>query len=200
MEGTSYLYFILPGVVGLSSMRSSYSALSMRVSVARLHEKSFENYLTAPIRMSRLTLGYILSGAFRGLYTAVIMSVVMLIFGGRIYDTPAFVLALVLNCLVFSGLGFIAAMMIDTHYDLNRFTTFVITPMSFLCGTFFSLSQMPILIKHFIELLPLTHAVRLLRDAAYGRGIQWFSVIVLLFYLVFIAILSIRLSYEESAV
>ena len=71
-----------------------------------------------------------------------------------------------LNCLVFSAVGFIAGIVINSHQEMNRFSSFIITPMSFLCGTFFSLDKMPAIIKNFILVLPLTHTSIALRSVS----------------------------------
>lgn len=200
IDGNSYMYYILPGIAALTTMRSSYSGVSMRISVARLHEKSFENYFLSPISVKRLAIEYIISGALRGLYACFLMVIIMLLAGAKIYNWHIFIFASILNAILFSAIGFFAAMIIDTHYDMNRFTSFVITPMSFLCGTFFSLTKLPIFIRYFIEILPLTHAVRLMRSSAFGRNIDYFSILVLIVYILIITVFSIRICYEESRI
>jgi len=51
----------------------------------------------------------------------------------------------------------LAGLMINSHADMAKFSNFVITPMSFLCGTFFPIEKMPLGLKYFIHMLPLTH-------------------------------------------
>lgn len=197
VEGLSYLAYILPGVIALTSMRSSYGAISMRVSVSRLHEKSFEYYLMSPTRLSLLTLGHIIAGGLRGMYAVFIVVLISLVFRVQIIINLSFVIVCFLNCILFSALGFFAAMMINTHYDMNRFTSFVITPMSFLCGTFFSLKRLPLLVKGFIEVLPLTHSTRLLRAIGFNRRVDPFSILVLIVYIILLYLLCVKACYEE---
>jgi ABC-type multidrug transport system permease subunit len=198
VEGSNYMYYIIPGIIALTTMRSSFGAISMRVSVSRLHEKSFEYYLIAPISMYLLTLGHILSGALRGMYSAIIIILTAFVFGIAIKINLLFIFVCFLNSLLFAGLGFFAAMMINTHYDMNRFTSFIINPMSFLCGTFFSLRKMPYLIRSFIELLPLTHSTRILRAIALNGKVEVFSILVMLVYAIIFFILSVKACYEEA--
>jgi len=198
IDGKSYLFYILPGVISLTVMRTSYSAIAMRISISRLHEKSFENYIISPTRMQYLTLGHVLAGSLRGLYAGFLIVLIVSIFG--IYLNVGFVFLgiCILNSLLFSSLGFIAAMWIDTHYDMNRFTSFVITPMSFLCGTFFSLEEMPSVLKFIIELLPLTHSTQLLRSVVFGKDLSLKSIIIVVFYILVFFILSIKVCYRED--
>lgn len=198
VEGSNYMYYIIPGIVALTTMRSSFGAISMRVSVSRLHEKSFEYYLISPISMYLLTFGHILSGALRGMYAAVIIILTAFVFGITIQINFLFIFICFLNSLLFAGLGFFAAMMINTHYDMNRFTSFIISPMSFLCGTFFSLRKMPYIVRSFIEFLPLTHSTRTLRAIALNGKVEGFSILVIIVYVIIFYILSVRACYEEA--
>lgn len=198
VEGSRYMLYIIPGIVALTTMRSSFGAISMRVSVSRLHEKSFEYYLISPTSMYLLTLGHILAGAFRGMFSFFIIVIVSFTFGIMIKINFLFILVCFLNSLMFAGLGFFAAMMINTHYDMNRFTSFVISPMSFLCGTFFSLKKLPYFVRSFIELLPLTHSTRILREIALNGKIEVFSILVIIVYTIIFYILSVRACYEEA--
>jgi len=197
IDGFSYIFYLIPGIVALTTMRGSYGAVSMRVSVARLHEKSFEHYLLSPTNLYMLTFGHVLSGALRGMYTASLILLITFIFGYPININFAFVLVCFLNSLLFAGMGFFAAMMIDTHYDMNRFSSFIITPMAFLCGTFFSLNKLPWIIRRIIEMLPLTHATRALRSIALSGRIEYFSILVVLFYAIVLYILSVKSCYES---
>ncbi len=197
VEGLRYLEYILPGVIALTSMKSSYGSISMRVSVSRLHEKSFEYYLMSPTRMSLLTIGHIIAGAFRGMYAVFIVVLISFLFRVHITINFSFIVICFLNCILFSSLGFFAAMMIDTHYDMNRFTSFIITPMSFLCGTFFSLKRLPGLVKMIIEVLPLTHSTRLLRAIGFDRRVEPFSILVLIVYIGLLYVLCVKACYEE---
>ncbi len=160
MDGNQYMSYILPGVVALTSMRTAFGAISMRVSVTRLHEKSFESYLAAPIQIHWLAIGHILAGALRGLYASILILLLGIPFG-VIYpiDLP-FIIVCFINGFMFAALGFFAAMMIDTHYDMNRFTSFVITPMLFFAGHSSHLRNCP---GHCAILLSCYH-LRILQD------------------------------------
>lgn len=54
MDGRPYLYYLIPGLLAMTTMRNSYTSVSTRISVMRLHEKSFECYLYSPTRMHLL--------------------------------------------------------------------------------------------------------------------------------------------------
>ena len=196
-EGQPYLLFLLPGILSMTTMRSSYTAISTRISVTRLHEKSFESFVYSPTRMPLLAIGHIVAGALRGMYAGVGVIIIGLISGAAVNIGWALIAVLFLNCLTFSSMGFFIAMVINTHYDLNNFTNMIITPMSFLCGTFFSLNNVPFVIKEFINFLPLTHTTVMIRQLALGLDFTANSLYIALLYACAFILLSIIACYKE---
>jgi len=200
LGGHSYLTFIIPGIIGMNTMRSSYSYIATRVSVARLHEKSFEAYLLAPISLHKLVLGHIIAGGLRSMLSVVLILTILAPFGAIMHLSLTFIGVCFLNSMMFASLGFLAALLIDTHYDLNRFQSFVITPMSFLCGTFFSLTKLPWIIGQLIELMPLTHSIRLLRKLFIYNKFDGFSLLIMMAYTIFFYLLCVKICHEESRI
>lgn len=199
-EGRPYLYYLIPGLLAMTTMRNSYTSVSTRISVMRLHEKSFECYFYSPTRMDMLAMGHILAGAFRGLYSGLFIVLLGWISGaGMVYNIWLFV-AVLLNTLIFSALGFIAAMVIESHYDMNNFTNVVITPMSFLCGTFFSLEQIPSWLRGLVDLMPLTHTTKLIRALSFGGSVDWLSMGVSVFFAAVFVSVCIALCYRQNKI
>lgn len=198
VDGRPYLYYLIPGLLAMTTMRSSYTSVSTRISVMRLHEKSFECYLYSPTRMYLLAAGHILAGALRGLYAGVFIVLLGIVSGAGLVLNGWLFASVTLNCLIFSALGFFAAMRIETHYDMNNFTNIVITPMSFLCGTFFSLEGIPTALKWLVNLMPLTHTTRLIRGISFGASVNWLSLTVSVLFAAALAVISIWACYGET--
>lgn len=182
-QGGSYLDFLVPGILALNSMNISFSSVGPPLHTSRMYHKSLEEYLVAPIRPLAFIIGKVLAGMVRGLVSSVIIIALAYAFGARFTITGIFVLILMLNCIVFSALGFIAAMLIDAHEDMASFNTYILLPMSFLCGTFFTTDQLPGVFRAFLHILPLTHTSIALRSLGMGGGVSWVSIGVLLFYI-----------------
>jgi ABC-type polysaccharide/polyol phosphate export permease len=89
---------------------------------------------------------------------------------------------LILNAIIFAEVGFIAAMKISTYEEMSQVNTYILLPMSFLCGTFFTTQALPAALRWFIELLPLTHTSTLLRSLAAGNDLAYSSLLILLLY------------------
>ena len=181
--GGSYLDFLVPGILALNSMNISFNSVTP-VHAERVYHKSIEEYMIAPIWPPAFVIGKVLAAVLRGMISSAIILLLAYFFGAHFAVTPLFLLILVLNCAVFAEIGFIAAMFIRTYEEMGQVNTYILLPMSFLCGTFFSTHTLPDVLRWFIEVLPLTHTSYLLRGLGSGVPVAFGSVAVLLLYLV----------------
>jgi len=187
MGETTYLNFVVPGILALSAMNGSFNATSVSLNMARLYHRTLEEFLVSPISVWSLVLGNVFGGVLRGFISAAIILLLAFLFGAHLNVlTPWFFAALFLTCFLFASLGVVAAMLINSHEDMARFSTFVILPMSFLCGTFFRLEKFPAFVAHFVQILPLTHSTLALRAAALGADFPFVSLAVLAGYAAFL--------------
>ncbi|WP_428843014.1 ABC transporter permease [Sphaerothrix gracilis] len=182
--GDSYLEFILPGMVALSSMVISFGGTTFSICGDRLFTKTFEEMLLFPVHPLALHLGKMLAGVVRGMMTATSVIIVAVLFTGQPWSfiNPLFLLLLVLNCSVFAGLGVIVGLNVKSLESVGLFNNFLIVPMSFLGGTFFDPMALPIALKVIVFLLPLTYTTMGLRAAAYQSldAFPWYSIPILL--------------------
>jgi ABC-2 type transport system permease protein len=187
-EGHSYLAFVMPGIIALTAMSSSYGGAGLKLHVDRLFYKCFDEYLMSPISLFSLAVGKTLIGVVRGLISTVAILIVGVLISPTLIVSPLFVLVLVSSCFVFSFLGVLIGLWAKSHQDMGTFSTLVILPMTFLSGTFFSLSQLPEAVKAVLYMLPLTHSSQCLRAAALDLPFPWLSFLALLgFGLIFFA-------------
>ncbi len=193
MNGTgSYLDFLVPGILALNSMNIAFNSLT-QVHTEKVYHKSLEEYLVSPIRPISFVTGKILAAVLRGMISSVLIIILAYLFGAKFSITPLFIIVLIMNCVVFAELGFYAAMTVQTFEDMSRFNTYILLPMSFLCGTFFTTDKLPLAFHYFIELLPLTHTSTLLRAITQGHEVSMISVGVLIFYMVILFIICQRI-------
>ncbi|NYB75034.1 ABC transporter permease [Sedimentibacter hydroxybenzoicus DSM 7310] len=197
VEGATYMHFLIPGLIAMTTMNTGFNAVSTRIITSKLYERSFEYYLTSPISMPLMSFGYILSGALRGIYASILIILVSLLFGVIIEISLYFLVICFLNSFVFSALGYAAALSIESHYDMGRFNTYIMTPMSFLCGTFFSLENLPGAVKSIVGILPLSHASTSLRSIVLEGRFSYSSILVLTAYALLLYIISVYMSYRE---
>ena len=181
VDSGTYLDFLVPGVLALNSMTISFNSITP-VHAERVYHKSLEEYLIAPIWPDAFVIGKVLAAVLRGLISSAIIVALACAFGANFMVTPLFLLVLVLNCIIFAEIGFIAAMKINTYEEMSQVNTYILLPMSFLCGTFFKTAALPEAVRLVIELLPLTHTSYLLRALGSGGEAMLGSLAVLVFY------------------
>lgn len=168
LDGRGYIEFLLPGLVAMSSMTQAFSMAS-EINVARFYSAIFEEIQASPAGSAAYVLGEVAAGLTRVLLGSVVILALGILFGVRLHCGPFFWLAVVLNGFVFSSLAVALAMLIRSHADQGMLNSFVITPMAFLGGTFFPLDKLPEWLQAFLALLPLSHAAKAVRTAAYGE-------------------------------
>ncbi len=177
MNGGSYLDFVVPGIIALNSMNISFNSVGSPLNMAKLYHKTLEEYLIAPITTPAFLCGKILAGAVRGMISSLIIVALAFLFGANLALSPIFFALLILNCLVFAALGAVAALLMKSHEDMANFSTYVLVPMSFLCGTFFRADHLPQGVRLIVELLPLTPASHAIRAAAMQTAIsEWWLI------------------------
>ena len=187
-----YIDFLVPGIIALSTMNNSFSAVGQPLNVQRLFERSFDQIIISPTPMPAYIFGQMLGGALRGMYSGFLILLLSIPFGANIQLSVAFFLVMLLNGMTFAALGILAAIVASSHGDIARFSTFFILPMTFLCNTFFPLERVPDFIQILISVLPLTHASSSLRAMAYGTAPNLASIAILAIYaLVFMIVANV---------
>jgi ABC-type polysaccharide/polyol phosphate export permease len=125
-----------------------------------------------------------------GSFTAVL--VIGLVFGALPAGGAFLLLPVLLNSFMFASLGIWISLLVKTHRDLNSFMSFVITPMSFIAGTFFSPKILPAPFRIAAEIIPLTHSSITIRAAFMGKTAHPYHYAVMTVYAVAFYLLAVR--------
>jgi ABC-type multidrug transport system permease subunit len=161
-----YIDLIIPGIIALSSLSASYNATSARLNVQRLYYRCFDEMMMCPLSNSSIVVGKALIGVIRGVMSAAIMFAIgYALEPSYLHLTPLFIISLLVSCFTFSLLGVTAALLAKSHASMSTFSSLVITPMTFLCGTFFSVSTLPAWAQGLLYALPLTESSVCIRAA-----------------------------------
>ena len=198
VPGGSYLGFLLPGLVAMSSMNNSYNWVASGLNLSRVYFKTFQVLIQAPIAPTSIMAGYVLAGMVRGLFASVMIILVGLVAGAGFHLSWLFLFTLLLNCFLFANMGVLIGMLTKTHEDTSTYANFFILPMVFFSGTFFPIDRMPELLQYLILCLPLTHTNILIRKAVLdGQGVT--AILVMIGYaLLFFVLGSQRIkNYSE---
>ncbi|RQW78161.1 MAG: ABC transporter [Methanothrix sp.] len=187
MDGMSYLEFVIPGIIAMTAMNSSFNGSGTRLVVDQIHWRSFDESLMAPIGQPALLLGKALIGVLRGAVSSIAFLIMAIIIMPSLNVDLLFFLSLALTCLVFAFLGVLSALLARSYDDMIMFTSIIITPMAFLGGTFFSLNFLPPALKYVLYLLPLTHASICLRASILGQSTPYPSLLAMIGFLALFA-------------
>jgi ABC-2 type transport system permease protein len=143
MDGVSYTTFIAPGLIMMSVITNSFANVvsSFFSSKLMLH---LEEMLVAPLAHSTIVLGFVAGGVVRGVLVAALVTVVALFFTNLHVAHPLITLTTVLlTAVVFSTAGLLNAIFAKSFDDISIIPTFVLTPLTYLGGVFFSISLLP---------------------------------------------------------
>ncbi len=164
----SYMEFLLPGLAAMASMTQAF-AIAQEINIARFYWHIFDEFQAAPISNLAYVMGEVLAGMTRAVLAGGVILLLGALFGVVLSYNPLFWLAFLLNSFLFASLAVGLAMHVKSHADQALLNNFIITPMAFLGGTFFPLSRLPIWGQRILELLPLTHAAKAIRAAAFAE-------------------------------
>lgn len=162
-----YLDFVIPGIIALTSLSSSFNSTATRMNVQRLYYRSFDEMMMCPLSNSAIIVGKTMLGMIRALFSCTLMFCIGYALEPSYMNlTPMLVVSILLCCFMFALLGETAALMVKSHSGMSVFTSLVITPMTFLCGTFFSVQALPAAIQGILYIFPLTEASMCIRAAS----------------------------------
>jgi ABC-type polysaccharide/polyol phosphate export permease len=180
--GSDYRNFIVPAIIAMNSMSIAFGTTGNDINLSRIYMGTFEAVMQSPIHMAVYTITKVFANVLKTLFSIVLITLICALFGSNLNLSLTSVLLIFLNTIVFAIFGFLAGILINTHSGMAKISNFVITPMSFLSGTFFELNQFPPFLAAALKFLPLTQTVSGLRDpAASGTAILVLLAYVIIF-------------------
>ena len=197
-HGEPYLHFLIPGVVAMSTMTGSFSAIAQNMSVQRLYEKALDQVMVSPTPLWQFILGQVIGGSLRGMYAGGIILLLTLPIRTDLTFSALSLFIMFLNGLVFSTIALTLSFLAKSYTDAPRYTSYIIMPMSFLCNTFFSTEQMPAGFRQAVSILPLSQSAGMIRAIANGEDPGWIGFAILAAYLLVFGLLSMSFIYKKK--
>ncbi len=143
MGGFDYMQYIAPGLIMMSVITNSYGNVVSSFFGAK-YGKHLEEMLVSPMSNATIVLGHIAGGVMRGLMVGALVTVIALFFTSLTVEHPLVTLSMVLLAsTVFALLGFVNAVFAKKFDDISIIPTFVLTPLTYLGGVFYSISLLP---------------------------------------------------------
>ena len=143
MHGVSYMQFIAPGLVMMTAITASYVNSASSFFLSKF-TKTYEEMLISPLSTHNIILGYVVGSVVRGGLAGILVMLVALLFiTFDIYSWMMIFSTLLLTTISFALGGLINAVYAKTFDDVGLIPTFVLTPLTYLGGVFYSISLLP---------------------------------------------------------
>lgn len=168
MEGVAYIDYIVPGLVLMAVITNSYANV-----VSSFYQAKFQHHveelLVSPMPNWVILAGYISGGIARGLVVGLVVLGVAFVFARPLMYSPALsLLVLILTAALFSLGGFINAVYANSFDDISIVPNFVLTPLTYLGGVFYSVTVLPEFWQKLSLLNPILHLVNAFRFGLLG--------------------------------
>ncbi len=184
MDGYDYMQYIAPGLIMMSVITNSYGNVVSSFFGAKF-ARHVEEMLVSPMSNATIILGHVAGGVIRGLLVGALVTVIALFFTELRIEHPLVTFSMVLlSSTVFALAGFINAMFARKFDDISIIPTFVLTPLTYLGGVFYSISLLPEFWQKVSLANPILYMVNAFRYGILGTSditITHAYVIVLLF-------------------
>jgi len=170
VEGVPYLQFIVPGLVFMGLANNAFLNSSSSLFITKI-QGTVVDLLVAPLGPFELLAGFIAGAMVRGLLVGGLTWLVAMLFTGfHLEHAFATVFFLLLSSYTFSVLGVLAAVWAEKFEQINFFPTFVMLPLTFLGGIFYSVRELPSPWNHVSLFNPMVYMVEGLRYGMLGQA------------------------------
>ena len=168
MGGFTYMQFVVPGLIMMAIVTNSYSNVVSSFFGSKFNH-SVEELLVSPIPNYVILMGYVVGGVTRGMFVAVVVTIVSLFFTElHIHSYFVVVVIVLMTSTLFALAGFINAVFANSFDDISIIPTFVLTPLIYLGGVFYSMDLLPEFWANVSKLNPLVYVVNAFRYGVLG--------------------------------
>lgn len=189
MGGVDYMSFIVPGLIMMSVITNAYGNVASSF-FSNKFQRSVEEMMVAPVHPGTILLGYVLGGVARGVAVGLIVTLLSLYFTNlSIHHLGVVVSIILLSAILFSLGGFINGMHARSFDDISIIPTFVITPLTYLGGVFYSMSLLPDFWQGLSRLNPILYMVNTFRYGILGVSdvSAWLSFAMMLLFIILLS-------------
>lgn len=189
MDGFGYMEYIVPGLIMMSVITSSYGNVVSSFFSAK-YQRSIEEMMVSPVSNWVILFGFVGGGVLRGLLTGLIVTIIASFFVElKVYNAFVVVSVVFLTSVLFAIGGFLNALFARKFDDVAIVPTFILTPLTYLGGVFYSISLLPEFWQGVSKANPIIYMVNAFRYGFLGASDIDISVAFVLI-LVFIAALT----------
>lgn len=170
MDGFDYMQYIAPGLIMMSVITNSYGNVVSSFFGAKF-ARHLEEMLVSPMSNASIIIGHVAGGVLRGLLVGLLVTMIALFFTRLDVAHPFIMVSVVLlSSIVFSLAGFINAVFAKKFDDISIVPTFVLTPLTYLGGVFYSISMLPEFWQNVSRANPILYMVNAFRYGILGTS------------------------------
>ena len=168
IESFSYTDFIFPGLLLMSVITHSYTNTVSSLYISKYH-RYIEELLVSPIQNYTILAGFITGGVIRGLSVGVVVILAAQFFVTfTVHNIFLMLVVIFLSSTLFSMCGFLNGLFANDWDDINVIPTFIMTPLTYLGGIFFSISMLPGIWQEIALINPILYLINALRFSMLG--------------------------------
>ncbi len=169
INGVSYIAFLVPGLVMLAVITNSFSNVVSSFFGSKF-QRNIEELMVSPVSNMTIISGYVIGGALRGIIVGGSVLLVSLFFNPKIevYNLGILLVFITLTAIVFALGGLTNGIFAKKFDDVSIFPTFVLTPLTYLGGVFYSIKELPPVWQNISKLNPIIYMVDGFRYGFYG--------------------------------
>ena len=143
INGINLDHFIAPGLIMMTMLQNSFANSASSIGQSKF-QGNIVDILMAPLNNIELALGYIIGSVFRGIVCGIVTTIGVIFFVPlQIYSLPALIFYSLSGCIMMGSLGTIIGIWADKWDQQQGITNFIVLPLTFLSGTFYSISRLP---------------------------------------------------------
>ena len=170
MGGFNYMQFVVPGLIMMSVITNSYSNVVSSFFGAKF-QNNVEELLVSPVPNYVILAGFVLGGVARGLAVGFLVTMLSLFFAELpIHNLFITVSVVLMTSMLFALMGFINAVFANSFDDISIIPTFVLTPLIYLGGVFYSIDMLPEFWQNVSKLNPILYVVNAFRFGILGHS------------------------------
>jgi len=195
MGGFGYMEFIVPGLIMMSVITNSYNNVASSFYSAK-YQRNVEEMLVSPMPNWIILTGFIIGGMARGIIVGFIVTLLSLFFTElQVYNIFIILIVILMTSTLFATGGFINAMLANSFDDISIVPTFILTPLTYLGGVFYSISLLPTLWQGVSQLNPVLYMVNTFRYGILGASDIniYYSFAIILFFTISLFLVALNM-------
>ena len=170
IDGYKYMDYIVPGLILMAVITNSYGNVVSSFYSAKF-QRSIEELLVSPTPNALILIGYVSGGVVRGMIVGIVVTVVAMFFSDiNIHSYAISLLIFFLTATLFSIAGFINAVYANSFDDISIIPTFVLTPLTYLGGIFYSIDMLPEFWQNISLINPILYMINSFRYGMIGTS------------------------------